>query len=351
MGKVAFTVSDIQDLLRLLREKPEWGEELRRAVLTEELLGLPALVREIASEVRALADAQLRAEERLGRLEAAVEALAEAQRRAEERLGRLEEAQVRAEERLARLEAAVEALAEAQRRAEERLGRLEMAQLRTDERLARLEEAQVRAEERLARLEEAQLRAEERLARLEEAQVRTEERLARLEEAVEALAEAQRRTEEELRELVKQVRQIRETQDRFAQIIGPTVEGRMVASILGWLAQRGYRLLGPIASVPLDGVGEVDGLAPVSLPEGGEAWLLVSVKAKVWPRDISSFAELLRNPAAQAALREQGVTGTVLPLIFAMVMDHRSPAAAAGERLGLVLEAQGEIVAPARWTM
>ncbi len=117
-------MSDLQDLVRLLRERPEWREELRRLLLSEELPSLPQLMRELAeevqslsAEVRALAEAQRRTEER-------VEALVEAQRRTEERVEALAEAQRRTEERLARLEATVEALAEAQRRTEEQLARL-----------------------------------------------------------------------------------------------------------------------------------------------------------------------------------------------------------------------------------
>jgi hypothetical protein len=39
---VAFSVQDFHDFVRLLEERPEWRVELRRLVLTEELLGLPA---------------------------------------------------------------------------------------------------------------------------------------------------------------------------------------------------------------------------------------------------------------------------------------------------------------------
>jgi len=109
-----FTVSDFHDLVRLLEQHPEWRAELRRLVLTEELLSLPALVRE-------LTEAQRSAGERLARLEEAVTRLTEAQQRADERLARLEEAQIRTEERLARLEEVVAQLAEAQRRTEETL--------------------------------------------------------------------------------------------------------------------------------------------------------------------------------------------------------------------------------------
>ncbi|MER3404138.1 MAG: hypothetical protein C4289_02305, partial [Chloroflexota bacterium] len=77
-----FTVSDFHDLVRLLEQHPEWRAELRRLVLTEELLSLPALVRE-------LTEAQRSAGERLARLEEAVTRLTEAQQRADERLARL----------------------------------------------------------------------------------------------------------------------------------------------------------------------------------------------------------------------------------------------------------------------
>lgn len=55
---MAFTVSDFHDLMRLLDQHPEWRAELRRLLLTEELLSLPQVVRE-------LAEAQARTEEAL----------------------------------------------------------------------------------------------------------------------------------------------------------------------------------------------------------------------------------------------------------------------------------------------
>jgi predicted nuclease with TOPRIM domain len=82
--------------MRLLDQHPEWRAELRRVLLTDELLSLPQVMRELAQDVRALAEAQARTEERIGRLEdrmdrvqAALAHLAEAQARTEERVGRL----------------------------------------------------------------------------------------------------------------------------------------------------------------------------------------------------------------------------------------------------------------------
>jgi hypothetical protein len=65
-----FTVQDFPDLLRLLEEHPEWQAELRRQVLTEDLLELPALVRR-------LTEAQARTDEQLALLTSRVDALTE----------------------------------------------------------------------------------------------------------------------------------------------------------------------------------------------------------------------------------------------------------------------------------
>jgi hypothetical protein len=60
-----FSVEDFHDLVRLLAEHPEWRAELRQLVLSDELLELPALVRQLVERVGTLADAQARTEARL----------------------------------------------------------------------------------------------------------------------------------------------------------------------------------------------------------------------------------------------------------------------------------------------
>ncbi len=77
---MAFTVEDFQDLVRLLEERPEWRAELRRLLLPEEILGLPAVVRELAEQVRSLVEAQQRTEAELASLREFVRDLAEGQR-------------------------------------------------------------------------------------------------------------------------------------------------------------------------------------------------------------------------------------------------------------------------------
>jgi hypothetical protein len=95
---MAFTVNDFQDLLRLLDQHPEWRDELRRRLLPDDLLGLPAIVREIADALKALT--------------ARVDALAEAQVRTEQRVGALVEAQLRTERRVDTLAERLDALTE-----------------------------------------------------------------------------------------------------------------------------------------------------------------------------------------------------------------------------------------------
>ena len=54
------TVNNIADILRIIREQPEWGEALRAALLSKEVLELPHTLAEFAQAT----------DQRLGRLEA-----------------------------------------------------------------------------------------------------------------------------------------------------------------------------------------------------------------------------------------------------------------------------------------
>jgi len=131
-----------EQILELLRTDPQFREEVRRLVLTDDLLALPnkfdqlvAVVHELAEiqrqqgeQIRALMEAQRRTEEQLQRQAEQIQALAEAQRRTEEQLQRqaeqiqaLAEAQRRTEEQLQALTQQVSALVAAQSRMEEAL--------------------------------------------------------------------------------------------------------------------------------------------------------------------------------------------------------------------------------------
>lgn len=114
-------ITDFHDVVRLLEQHPEWRAELRRLVLTEELLALPDQLAELARQVTRLTEAQARIEERLVRTE--------------ERLVQIEERQARTEEWQARTETRLDSLTEVVKRLSDDVGTLKGKGLETHYRL------------------------------------------------------------------------------------------------------------------------------------------------------------------------------------------------------------------------
>src|SRR4051812_38556348 len=135
-----FTVDDFEDLLRLLYERPEWQERLRRAIMPPELFRLPALVEELAEINRA-------ERERVARLEAEQQAtrqeLREGFAQTGERLDRVDGRLDRVEQRVGNVETDLAAFrtetAERFNAVDERLERIDGHLGRSDGRLDTLE--------------------------------------------------------------------------------------------------------------------------------------------------------------------------------------------------------------------
>src|SRR5690242_12227486 len=72
-----FTTDEFHDLIRLVEAHPEWRAELRRLVLTDELLALPEQVGALTREVTTLATAQQRLTEQMTTLTVQVTSLAQ----------------------------------------------------------------------------------------------------------------------------------------------------------------------------------------------------------------------------------------------------------------------------------
>ena len=108
---MGFTVNDLQDLIRLLEENPQWRAQLRPVILGEEFDRMPGIMRE-------LAEAQQRTTDSLAGLTARVDQLVEAQARTDARIEQLVEAQVATEAKLASLIVIVEGLAKRADRAD-----------------------------------------------------------------------------------------------------------------------------------------------------------------------------------------------------------------------------------------
>jgi hypothetical protein len=90
-----FTVDDFHDLIRLVETRPEWRAELRRLVLTNELLAVPdqlaALRVRSEEQFQALAEAQQRTDRQLATLTERVTTLTAAQERMDSQLATLTE--------------------------------------------------------------------------------------------------------------------------------------------------------------------------------------------------------------------------------------------------------------------
>jgi cell division protein FtsB len=149
---MAFTVRDFEDMLRILEEKPEWQQRMRQAILTRELLELPARFEQLVETVKELVEAQRRTDARVDALTATVAELVEAQRRTEAQVAELAEAQRRTDARVDALTATVAELVEAQRRTEAQVAELAEAQRRTEAQVAELAEAQRRTDARVDEL-------------------------------------------------------------------------------------------------------------------------------------------------------------------------------------------------------
>ena len=68
------TINSIQDLIQLLRDQPQWADELRGILLSDELRDLPAAVRDLAQAMR---DSAASADRHIAAVESAVGELTE----------------------------------------------------------------------------------------------------------------------------------------------------------------------------------------------------------------------------------------------------------------------------------
>jgi TolA-binding protein len=117
-----FELHDFQDLVRSLREHPDWREELRALLLTQEVLTLPAVVRELTVTVAQLAEGQQRLTDRLEQLTARVDQLTDRLEQLTARVDQLTVTVTQLTEGQQRLTDRLEQLTEGQRRLEVHMG-------------------------------------------------------------------------------------------------------------------------------------------------------------------------------------------------------------------------------------
>jgi len=213
----------------------------------------------------ALADAmalQQRFFDEMSALRGEVRELAQAQQRTEQRVEQLAEAQ--------------QGLAEAQRR--------------TEQRVEQLAEAQQRTEQRVEQLAEAQQRTEQRVEQLAEAQQRTEQRVEQLAEEQRKLAEAQQKTEHALQLLARQV-------GGLSDKLGGSLEDLAIETLPYVLSEAWGMEVTDCGrdSFLVDG-REVDvDLVLRGTIRGAKVVVLGEVKARLTARDVDAFLQLVER--------------------------------------------------------
>lgn len=100
---MGFTIYDYHDLVKLLKEHPDWQKELRTLLLPDELLALPEIVQQLVLAQQQTEEQLLRLEASVQRLVEQVASLFEGQDRILKRVNALEEGQKRLEDDVSEL--------------------------------------------------------------------------------------------------------------------------------------------------------------------------------------------------------------------------------------------------------
>lgn len=88
---MAFTVRDFHDLVDLLEQHPEWRADLRRLVLTEEVLALPDMVRALAAAQQRTEQQMVTMQQQMVTMQQQIAELVAGQHRMEQRIDRLQD--------------------------------------------------------------------------------------------------------------------------------------------------------------------------------------------------------------------------------------------------------------------
>jgi len=298
---MTFTVHDFHDLVVLLEQHPEWQAELRRLILTKDILELPEIVQKISITIQELAEAQKRTEESLNKLTARVDGLTARVDKLSERVDELAEAQKRTEESLNKLTARVDALTE-----------------RVD-----------KLSERVDELAEAQKRTEESLNKLTIRVDALTERVDKLSERVDELAEAQKKTSYQLA--------------RLENRIGVSTEEEAADTLRYVLEKKGYRVVNGPINLPLN--GEIDVVYQITDPTGRMMTAVLEAKVRLSWRAVEAWAQRMRSSDFRSALQAAGLPAPYLVYAYGMRADPSAHQAAETFGIGLIT-GRGEEVAP-----
>jgi archaellum component FlaC len=271
--------------LELLDRDPAFREEVRRKLLTDELLALPERVERLRLEIHKEFERVWRAIQENNRQIAALT------------------------ERMERVEAQIATLAQ-----------------------------QVQENSRqIAALTERMERVETQIATLAQ-QVQENSR------QIAALTERMERVETQIAALTEEVRDLRRTVGRMEERWGLAHENMAEDLMPRFLASAGRRVRRS-AMVQFD--GEADLVLEVEETDGRRVTWVVEVKGRVWgPRPFEQVLERIRDAAFRSWLQREGFPEPVIPAVFGLAIYAGAEAMAQKMGVGLYEARRGEVVAP-----
>lgn len=129
------------------------------------------------------------------------------------------------------------------------------------------------------------------------------------------------------------------------RVFGSTVEEEAASVVEVVLRRKGYRVLRPAYSLPIDGQGEIDVVLPLEDPQGRRVWAVVEAKARLSRRDVQAWAQRMASPEWRRQLAERGCDGPYLVYAYSIRFDLGAQEMAESLGIGL-LKSDGEVLSP-----
>jgi len=282
--------------LELLDRDPAFREEVRRKLLSEELLALPERMEQFRREVE--------------------EAIARLRQEMYEQFQRVWQAIEENSRQIAALTA--------------RLDKVEQRLDKVEQRLDQVEQRLDKVEQRLDQVEQRLDKVEQRLDKVEQRLDKVEERLGKVEDRVDSLSEDVRTA----------LRNIGRMQERWGLIPEDLAEDQMP-----YILQRSQRVVRRIARFQYD--GEADLVLEVEEASGFRFTLVLEVKGRVYgARPFEQVLQLLKDANFLDWLRRQGFPEPYVPAVFCMALYSGAENFAQSLGVGLYDAKRGEIFSP-----
>jgi len=285
--------------LELLDRDPAFREEVRRKLLTEDLLALPAQVERLRLEIHEEFD---RIWEVLGENSRQIAALTD---------------------RMEKVEAQIAALTD----------RME----KVEAQIAALTDRMEKVEAQIAALTDRMEKVEAQIAALTD-------RMEKVEAQIAALTDRMEKVEAQIAALTEEMRELRRVVGRIEERWGLVHENMAEDLMPRFLAQTGRRVRRS-AMVQFD--GEADLVLEVEEADGRRITLIVEVKGRVWGRrPFEQALERIRDPGFRSWLQREGFPEPVVPAVFGLAVYAGADAIAGDLGVGLYEARRGEVVPP-----